>query len=159
MATSRRFHIRTYGCQMNVHDSEKLANLLHHDGWLPRAAAEDADLLVVNTCSIRDKAEHRSTATSACCASGRRRRPGGCSASAAASPSRRATRCCGASRSVDFVFGTHNLRWCRRWSPRPSAGERALARSQESSGLERFDLPERHPDLSRARRPAAPTSR
>ena len=56
---SRRFFIRTYGCQMNVHDSEKVANLLHHAGFEAAPKSRDADLLLINTCSIRDKAEHR----------------------------------------------------------------------------------------------------
>ena len=44
---------------MNLHDSEKVENLLHHAGWRPTAALDDADLLLINTCSIRAKAEHR----------------------------------------------------------------------------------------------------
>ena len=53
--------MRTYGCQMNVHDSDKVANLLLHDGWKlrERSGWHEADLLIINTCSIRDKAEHR----------------------------------------------------------------------------------------------------
>src|SRR5262249_12518849 len=53
------FHLRTYGCQMNVHDSEKIANLLLHAGWRECAEPDAADLLLINTCSIREKAEHR----------------------------------------------------------------------------------------------------
>src|SRR5262245_47966 len=55
----RRYHVRTYGCQMNLHDSEKVENLLHHAGWRPAESADDAELLLINTCSIREKAEHR----------------------------------------------------------------------------------------------------
>ena len=59
LITPRRFWIRTHGCQMNVHDSEKVANLLLYDGWESAQGMDDADLLILNTCSIRDKAEHR----------------------------------------------------------------------------------------------------
>src|SRR5262245_30712436 len=59
MTLSRRFCVRTYGCQMNAHDSEKLANLLLHHGYTPTGTPEDADLLLINTCSIRDKAEQQ----------------------------------------------------------------------------------------------------
>ena len=55
----RRFWLRTFGCQMNVHDSEKVENLLLHHGYGAARRPEDADLLIVNTCSIREKAEHR----------------------------------------------------------------------------------------------------
>ena len=54
----KRFAIRTYGCQMNVHDSEKVATLLEDSGLSAAETEADADVLVINTCSIRDKAEH-----------------------------------------------------------------------------------------------------
>jgi tRNA-2-methylthio-N6-dimethylallyladenosine synthase len=54
-----RFHIQTWGCQMNDHDGEKLAGLLSHEGFEPVANAEDADLVLLNTCSIREKAVHK----------------------------------------------------------------------------------------------------
>ena len=44
---------------MNVHDSQKLANLLYHAGLLEAGDPDTADLLVINTCSIRDKAENQ----------------------------------------------------------------------------------------------------
>ncbi len=54
-----RYHIWTEGCQMNEADSDKLAAGLAHLGWEPARKAEDADLAVVNTCVIRQKAEDR----------------------------------------------------------------------------------------------------
>jgi tRNA-2-methylthio-N6-dimethylallyladenosine synthase len=54
-----RYHIWTEGCQMNEADSEKLAAGLLKLGWEPAARADDADLAVVNTCVIRQKAEDR----------------------------------------------------------------------------------------------------
>ena len=56
---AKRFALRTYGCQMNVHDSEKVATLLAESGLEPVPSEADADVLVINTCSIRDKAEHQ----------------------------------------------------------------------------------------------------
>ena len=52
----RRFHLRVFGCQMNQHDAEKISNLLHHEGYNPTSDVEKADLILVHTCSIRDKA-------------------------------------------------------------------------------------------------------
>ncbi|MEO6198041.1 MAG: tRNA (N6-isopentenyl adenosine(37)-C2)-methylthiotransferase MiaB, partial [Dehalococcoidia bacterium] len=52
-----RYHIWTEGCQMNEADSEKLAAGLAKLGWEPTEKADDADLAVVNTCVIRQKAE------------------------------------------------------------------------------------------------------
>ncbi|MEO8458123.1 MAG: tRNA (N6-isopentenyl adenosine(37)-C2)-methylthiotransferase MiaB, partial [Chloroflexota bacterium] len=54
-----RYHIWTEGCQMNEADSEKLAAGLGKLGWDEAARPEDADLAVVNTCVIRQKAEDR----------------------------------------------------------------------------------------------------
>jgi tRNA-2-methylthio-N6-dimethylallyladenosine synthase len=54
-----RYYIWTFGCQMNVADSAKLAAGLSHLGHLPADAPEHADLLVVNTCAVREHAEQR----------------------------------------------------------------------------------------------------
>ncbi|MCB9778774.1 MAG: tRNA (N6-isopentenyl adenosine(37)-C2)-methylthiotransferase MiaB [Alphaproteobacteria bacterium] len=56
---TRRVHIRTFGCQMNAYDTGKLKALLAEDGFEPTEDMADADLIVVNTCSIRDKPEQK----------------------------------------------------------------------------------------------------
>lgn len=55
----KHFHIITYGCQMNEHDSEQMAGLLKTAGYQQAASPEDADVVLLNTCSIREKAEHK----------------------------------------------------------------------------------------------------
>ena len=56
---SRSYIVRTYGCQMNEHDSERIAGLLEADG-LTRAASEaEADVVVLNTCCIRENADNK----------------------------------------------------------------------------------------------------
>lgn len=54
-----RFHIITYGCQMNEADSRLMAGLLEQAGWRQAESLHDADLVVVNTCSVRDKPERK----------------------------------------------------------------------------------------------------
>jgi len=54
-----RYWIKTYGCQMNVHDSEKYAGLLADMGYVPADGPEDADVVLVNTCSVRERAEDK----------------------------------------------------------------------------------------------------
>jgi tRNA-2-methylthio-N6-dimethylallyladenosine synthase len=54
---ARKFLIETFGCQMNVHDSERMAGLLEQAGYESTADAADADVVVVNTCSVRERAE------------------------------------------------------------------------------------------------------
>jgi tRNA-2-methylthio-N6-dimethylallyladenosine synthase len=56
---TRRYLIETFGCQMNVHDSERIAGLLEREGFQPAADETTADLVVINTCSVREKAEEK----------------------------------------------------------------------------------------------------
>ena len=54
---ARKYLIETYGCQMNVHDSERMAGLLEQAGYESTDDAADADVVVINTCSVREHAE------------------------------------------------------------------------------------------------------
>ena len=56
---SRKYFIETYGCQMNVHDSERMAGLLDQAGYEPTTDDGDADVVLINTCSVREKAEEK----------------------------------------------------------------------------------------------------
>ncbi len=55
---SEKYHIITYGCQMNVHESEKIAGILHRMGYEETENKENADIIVFNTCCIRENAEN-----------------------------------------------------------------------------------------------------
>ena len=54
-----KVYIETYGCQMNVNDSEVILSILQDDGYALTDSMEDADVILANTCSIRDNAEQR----------------------------------------------------------------------------------------------------
>ncbi|MBI5570660.1 MAG: tRNA (N6-isopentenyl adenosine(37)-C2)-methylthiotransferase MiaB [Desulfomonile tiedjei] len=54
-----RYYIETYGCQMNEHDSQKMSALLEELGMTEAASADQADVVVINTCSVREKPEHK----------------------------------------------------------------------------------------------------
>jgi tRNA-2-methylthio-N6-dimethylallyladenosine synthase len=56
---ARKYLLRTYGCQMNEHDSERIAGLLEADGLQPASGLDDADVVVFNTCCIRENADNR----------------------------------------------------------------------------------------------------
>jgi tRNA-2-methylthio-N6-dimethylallyladenosine synthase len=58
-APEKTFYLETFGCQMNVHDSEKVIGTLIHEGYRQVETVEQADLILYNTCSIRDKAEQK----------------------------------------------------------------------------------------------------
>jgi len=55
----RRYVVRTFGCQMNEHDSERIAGLLETEGLVPADGAGDADVIVLNTCCIRENADNK----------------------------------------------------------------------------------------------------
>ncbi len=138
------FFIRTYGCQMNVHDSEKVANLLHHAGWEEASEEERADLLLINTCSIRDKAEQRLYSDLGALRSWKAARPrraigvGGCVAQ------QEGDTLLSRFDQLDFAFGTHNLQRVPQLADAAAAGGREVA-TETRSDFARFDFPERHP--------------
>lgn len=55
----RKYLIETFGCQMNYHDTERMAGLLEESGYVPADSTADADVVVINTCSVREKAEDK----------------------------------------------------------------------------------------------------
>jgi tRNA-2-methylthio-N6-dimethylallyladenosine synthase len=149
LKASKRFLLRTYGCQMNVHDSEKVANLLWHHGYQAADDAESADLYLINTCSVRGKAERQlysdlgALRTWKAAVPGRVLGVGGCTAQ------QEGDALLHRFAHLDFVFGTHNLRLVPSLAEASRRGERS-ARVEESGSLERFDFPERHPDFEGA---------
>ena len=56
MSRTRKVHIKSFGCQMNVYDSHRMADTLAPAGYSETARIEDADLVILNTCNIREKA-------------------------------------------------------------------------------------------------------
>ncbi len=55
----RTYSVETYGCQMNVHDSERIAGLLDDAGYVPVTEGEQADIVVFNTCAVRENADNK----------------------------------------------------------------------------------------------------
>ncbi|MGI8675629.1 MAG: tRNA (N6-isopentenyl adenosine(37)-C2)-methylthiotransferase MiaB [Nocardioidaceae bacterium] len=108
-SSDRTYQVRTFGCQMNVHDSERLSGLLEEAGYAAAAEGETADVVVFNTCAVRENAANRLYGNLGHLASVKARRPGmqiavgGCLAQKDRGEiTRRAP-------WVDVVFGTHNL--------------------------------------------------
>ncbi len=106
---ARTYLVRTFGCQMNEHDSERIAGLLEADGLRPAGGIDDADVIVLNTCCIRENADNKLYGNLGHLKSLKAKRPdvqivvSGCLAQkdrgliAARAP------------HVDVVFGTHNV--------------------------------------------------
>jgi len=59
MSQSRKLYVKSFGCQMNVYDSRRMADTLASHGYVETAAVEDADLIILNTCHIREKAAEK----------------------------------------------------------------------------------------------------
>jgi tRNA-2-methylthio-N6-dimethylallyladenosine synthase len=107
--STRTYDVRTYGCQMNVHDSERLAGLLEQAGYVHATTDEPADVVVFNTCAVRENADNKLYGNLGHLAPVKARTPGmqiavgGCLAQKdRAEIVRRAP-------WVDVVFGTHNV--------------------------------------------------
>ncbi|HMK99460.1 MAG TPA: tRNA (N6-isopentenyl adenosine(37)-C2)-methylthiotransferase MiaB, partial [Acidimicrobiales bacterium] len=105
----RTFHIRTFGCQMNEHDSERIAGLLVADGLRPVDDAEAADVVVFNTCCIRENADNRLYGELGHLKSELQRRPGTMVAVAGCLAQKDGELVRHKAPHVDVVFGTHNL--------------------------------------------------
>ena len=105
----RRYLIRTFGCQMNEHDSERIAGLLEADGLVAASDQGDADVIVLNTCCIRENADNKLYGTLGHLKSLKDQRPGleivvsGCLAQKDQHSIRERAP------YVDLVFGTHNV--------------------------------------------------
>ncbi|MGH9041428.1 MAG: tRNA (N6-isopentenyl adenosine(37)-C2)-methylthiotransferase MiaB [Acidimicrobiia bacterium] len=106
---ARRFYIRTFGCQMNEHDSQRLAGLLGAEGLEEAATPEDADVVVLNTCCVRENADNKLYGHLGALKALKAERPdlqiavGGC----LAQKDRELIQA--KAGHVDVVFGTHNL--------------------------------------------------
>lgn len=108
-AAIRTYEVRTYGCQMNVHDSERLTGLLETAGYAAVPEGEQADVVVFNTCAVRENADNKLYGNLSHLAPIKAANPdlqiavGGCLAQKdRATITRKAP-------YVDVVFGTHNI--------------------------------------------------
>src|ERR1700760_4787307 len=59
MTPPRKLHIKSYGCQMNVYDAQRMVDTLGREGFVETASVDDADLVILNTCHIREKASEK----------------------------------------------------------------------------------------------------
>ena len=143
----RSFEIRTYGCQMNMHDSERLAGLLEAAGYRRAAAGAQPDVIVFNTCAVRENADNRLYGNLGHLLPVKNSRPGmqiavgGCLA--------QKDRAVITERApwVDVVFGTHNI------GSLPALLERA--RVEQEAQVEILESLERFPSVLPASRESA----
>lgn len=144
---NRTYTVQTYGCQMNVHDSERIAGLLDAAGHTPAQIGEQADIVVFNTCAVRENADNKLYGNLSFLAPIKKLNPkmqiavGGCLAQKdQAMIIKKAP-------YVDVVFGTHNV------GSLPVLLERA--RIEEESQIEILEALEHFPSTLPARRLSA----
>ncbi len=144
---SRTYEVRTYGCQMNAHDSERISGVLESSGYAPVAEGDQPDLVVFNTCAVRENADNRLYGNLGHLAPVKSSTPGmqiavgGCLAQKdRGEVTRRAP-------WVDVVFGTHNL------GSLPALLERA--RIQQEAQVEILESLEVFPSTLPTRRESA----
>ena len=147
---ARTYTVETYGCQMNVHDSERISGLLDEAGYLPVSPGEQADIVVFNTCAVRENADNKLYGNLSFLAPIKKANPnmqiavGGCLAQKDQSIILKKAP------YVDVVFGTHNV------GSLPVLLERA--RIEEESQIEILEALEHFPSTLPARRLSAFTS-
>ena len=105
----RTYAIRTFGCQMNEHDSERIAGVLEADGLVAAGDPADADVVVLNTCCIRENADNKLYGTLGHLASVKASRPGMQIAVAGCLAQKDRELIRSKAPHVDVVFGTHNV--------------------------------------------------
>ncbi|MCH5164357.1 MAG: tRNA (N6-isopentenyl adenosine(37)-C2)-methylthiotransferase MiaB [Clostridiales bacterium] len=107
----KKFFINTYGCQMNVHESEKLAGILYQRGYIQAKSNDDADVILLNTCCIRETAETRVLGNLGIIKKIKEKRPEvivgicGCMPQKPGTAEMLKKRC----PFIDIIFGTHNM--------------------------------------------------
>ncbi|MGA2294545.1 MAG: tRNA (N6-isopentenyl adenosine(37)-C2)-methylthiotransferase MiaB [Acidimicrobiales bacterium] len=143
MATPKSFSIRTFGCQMNEHDSERLAGLMIADGLVPAGSDEEADVVILNTCTIRENADLKLYSALGQLKAQKERRPGMQIAVGGCMAQKDRGEILERAGWVDVVFGTHNL----------ASAPSLLRRAQDEGPLvEILDAPD--PETNRDMAPA-----
>ncbi|MEW6723620.1 MAG: tRNA (N6-isopentenyl adenosine(37)-C2)-methylthiotransferase MiaB [Bacillota bacterium] len=123
-----RYHILTYGCQMNVHDSETLAGILENTGYEPTGRPEEADFILLNTCAVRQTAEERILGRLGELKRFKYERPGIIIGVCGCVPQQKgaAERIMQRAPHVDLIFGTHNLHRLPELLARAGKGQRVI---------------------------------
>ena len=149
MDVTRTYEVRTYGCQMNVHDSERLSGLLEDAGYVraPEGSDGDADVVVFNTCAVRENADNKLYGNLGRLAPMKTKRPGMQIAVGGCLAQKDRDTIVKRAPWVDVVFGTHNI------GKLPVLLERA--RVQEEAQVEIAESLEAFPSTLPTRRESA----
>jgi tRNA-2-methylthio-N6-dimethylallyladenosine synthase len=145
--SARTYAVRTYGCQMNVHDSERLSGLLEEAGYVRASGEDDADIVVFNTCAVRENADNRLYGNLGRLAPVKARRPGMQIAVGGCLAQKDRDTIVKKAPWVDVVFGTHNI------GHLPTLLERARVR--EEAQVEILESLETFPSTLPTRRESA----
>ncbi len=108
-AHPRSYEVKTYGCQMNVHDSERLSGLLDDAGYVPADVESQADVVVFNTCAVRENADNRLYGNLGRLAKVKEQHPGLQIAVGGCMAQKDRDTIVKKAPWVDVVFGTHNM--------------------------------------------------
>lgn len=133
---ARTYEVRTFGCQMNVHDSERLSGLLEDNGYIPVGDGQTPDVVVFNTCAVRENADNRLYGTLGQMKAVKDSHPGMQIAVGGCMAQKDKQTVVKKAPWVDVVFGTHNLGSLPTLLARSAHNERAEVEIVDS--LEEF---------------------
>ena len=142
--TARTYEVRTFGCQMNVHDSERLSGMLEDAGYIAVPEGDTPDLVVFNTCAVRENADKRLYGTLGALKHTKETHPGMQIAVGGCLAQKDKDAVISQAPWVDAVFGTHNL------AALPTLLERA--RVEEAAQVEIVEALEAFPSVLPAKR-------
>ena len=132
----KKYKIITYGCQMNLHESEKMAGILHGLGYEETAEMEDADIIVFNTCCIRENAENHAFGNIGALKQLKKKKPhliiavGGCMTQEKGKTEQLKEKF----PFIDIMFGTLNLEELGRFIEEKQATKKRIIRIRETEG-------------------------
>ena len=149
---NEKYYLTTFGCQMNVHDSEVLAGILTSNGYDEASSPEEADLILFNTCCVRENAENRIFGRLGSLKKLKEQRPGliigvcGCMAQ----ESEQVAKIRKSYPQVDLVFGTHNLHQLPELLTQVKESQKAIYAVWDSDGAIMEGLPVKRTDPFKA---------
>ncbi len=135
---ARTYYIKTYGCQMNSHESEKLSGILSQRGYVEADSPENSDVVIFNTCCIRESAETHILGNLGIIKKAKERRPSmivgvcGCMTQQSGAAEKLKKRC----PFIDIIFGTHNLHKLSSYLDSAEHGKKVIDIWEEENGIE-----------------------
>ncbi|MEW6117646.1 MAG: tRNA (N6-isopentenyl adenosine(37)-C2)-methylthiotransferase MiaB [Nitrospirota bacterium] len=143
---TKKFHLVTFGCQMNVHDSERMSGILKAASFTEAEGPRDADIIIFNTCSIREKAEQKFFSSLGRLRTLKNKKPGLKIAVAGCIAQQQADKILERAPFVDYIIGPQNIHFLKS----ALTSEMPLIATEDNPAITETELPVSRKDRVRA---------